>query len=287
VSKILSLRLKNVLHKVTDGRQSAFLEGRGLMDNILVANEVLEEVKRKKTRCVFFKVDYEKAYDSVIWDFIYYMLDRLDLCGKWIEWVRACLESSSVSMLINRSLTQEFKPKKGLRQGDPLTPFLFLIVAEELVKAIRKAVEKDMLESLEIGDKSTKVSMLQYVDDTLFFCKVKVQSVFVIKVILKCFELASGLKVNFEKSSIGGVGGDLQTVQRCASILNCALMETLFKYLGMLVGGCHKRSKFWEEVVERVRNRLGRWKGRYISMAERLCMIKSILSSLPMFYMSL
>jgi len=68
---------------------------------------------------------------------------------------------------------------------------------------------------------------------------------FVIKVILNCFELTFGLKVNFEKSNIGGVGGDLQTVQRCSSILNCALMETPFKYLGMLVRGCHKRSKFW------------------------------------------
>jgi len=165
-----------------------------------------------------------------------------------------------------------------------MTPFIFLIVEEGLVEVVRKAVEKDMLESLEIGGKLIKVNMLEYADDTLFFCKAKVQSVFVI---LNCFELAFGLKVNFEKNSIGGVGGDLQTVQCCASILNCALMETPFKYLGMLVGGCHKRSKFWKEVVERVRNKLGRWKGKYISMHGRLCLIKSVLPSLPLFYMSL
>jgi len=137
------------------------------MDNVLVANEVLEEMKRRKTIYVFFKVDYEKAYDLVIWDFICYMIDRLGFRGKWIRWVRACLESSSMLVLVNGSPTQDFKPRKGLRQGDPLAPFLFLIVAEGLVGVVRKAIEK--LESLEIRDRSVKVNMLQYADDKVCF----------------------------------------------------------------------------------------------------------------------
>ena len=137
VSKILSSRLKMVLDKVIDLRQSAFLEGRGLLDSVLVANETLEEVKRKKKEYVVFKVDYEKAYDYVSWEFIYYMLGRLGFCGKWTEWIKNCLESSSISVLVNESPTTEFKPKKGLRQGDPLTPFLFLIVAEGLAGVVR------------------------------------------------------------------------------------------------------------------------------------------------------
>jgi len=91
ISKILSSRLKRVLNKVIDPRQSAFLEGRGLLDSVLVANETLEEVKRKKKECVVFKVDYEKTYDSVSWEFIYYMLGRLGFCGKWIEWIKNLL----------------------------------------------------------------------------------------------------------------------------------------------------------------------------------------------------
>jgi len=73
------------------------------------------------------------------------MIERLGICGKWIGWIRACLESSSVSVLVNGSPTQEFKPRIGLRQGDPLAPFLFLIVAEGLVGVVRKAVENDLL----------------------------------------------------------------------------------------------------------------------------------------------
>ena len=206
ISKILSSRLKRVLNKVIDPRKSAFLEGRGLLDSVLVANETLEEVKRKKKECVVFKVDYEKAYDSVSWEFIYYMLGRLGFDGKWIEWIKNCLESSSLSVLVNGSPTTEFKPMKSLRQGDPLAPFLFLIVAEGLAGVVRQAEEKKLVESIEVREKQVKVSMLQYADDTLFFCKALIQSVLTLKVILKCFELAFVLKVNYSKSKVCGMG---------------------------------------------------------------------------------
>ena len=125
ISKVLSLRMKKVIGKVIDVRQSTFIEGRGLLDSVLIANEVLEEYKRKRKCCIFFKVDYEKAYDSVKWDFIYYMLRRLGFCDRWIRWIKGCLESASVSVLVNGSSTREFFPKKGLRQGDPLALFSF------------------------------------------------------------------------------------------------------------------------------------------------------------------
>jgi len=81
------------------------------------------------------------------------MMHMLDFYGKWIEWIRACLESSSISVLVNGNPTQEFKPRKGLRQGNPLAPFLFLIVVEGLAGLVRKAEEKKLLESLTVDDK--------------------------------------------------------------------------------------------------------------------------------------
>jgi len=287
ISKILSLRLKRVLNKVIDPRQSAFLEGRGLLDSVLVANETLEEVKRKKEECVVFKVDYEKAYDSVSWEYIYYMLGRLGFCGKWIDWIKKCLESSSISVLVNGSPTTEFKPMKGLRQGDPLAPFLFLIAAEGLARVVRQAEEKKLVESIEVGEKQVKVSMLQYADDTLFFCKASIQSVLTLRAILKCFELASGLKVNYSKSKVGGVGLNMNQTMIFASILKCDIMKAPFSYLGVLVGGNHKRCVFWEGVLNKLRNRLSAWKGKSLSLAGKLCLIKSVLTSLPLFYVSL
>ena len=160
ISKALSQRLKKVIGKVIDVRKSAFLQGRGLLDGVLVANEVLDEIKRRKKSCVFFKADFEKAYASVRWEFIYYMLERLGFCGKWIRWIKGCLESASVSVLVNGSSSKEFFPKKGLRQGDPLAPFLFFIAAEGLAGVSRMATERKMIDSLEIGREKVKVNML-------------------------------------------------------------------------------------------------------------------------------
>jgi len=206
ISKALSLRLKKVISKVIDARQSAFLQGRGLLDSVFVANEVLEEVKGRKKSCIVFKADFEKAYDSVRWEFLYYMLERVDFCGKWISWIKGCLESASVSVLVNGSPSKEFFPKKGLRQGDLSAPFLFLITTEGLAGVIKMATERKMIDSLEVGSEKVKVNMLQYADDTIFFCAANVKSIFNIKATLNCFELAFGLKVNFMKSKVGGLG---------------------------------------------------------------------------------
>jgi len=128
------------------------------------------------------------------------MLGRLGFFDKWIVWIKSCLESVSVSIFVSLM--------KGLRQGDPIAQFLFLIVSEGLAGVSRNADELDAIESLEIGNKKIKVNMLQYSNDTLFFCHANSKSIFNIKAMLNCFELASDLKVNFLKNSIGGVGVD-------------------------------------------------------------------------------
>jgi len=136
------------------------------MDSVLVVREVLEEAKRTKKSCIFFKVDYEKTCESVKWDFIYYMLGRLGFYDKWILWIKSYLESALVSVFVNESPTKEFSLLKGLRQGDP---FLFLIVVKGLVGVSRNSAELGMVDSLEIESKKVRVNMLQYADDILFF----------------------------------------------------------------------------------------------------------------------
>jgi len=127
-----------------------------------------------------------------------------------------------------------------LRQGDLLVPFFFLIAAEGLAGVSRTAFEKDLIETLEIGNKSVKVNMFQYIGDTLFFCKAKIKSVFNIKVMLNGFELTFGLKVNFSRSSLGRIGVEQTEILHFATILNCEVMRIPFKYLGMSVGGVIK-----------------------------------------------
>jgi len=286
ISKILANRLKTVLPKIIDNTQSAFIKGRGLLDSILVANEIVEEYRQKKKRLAIVKVDYEKAYDSVNWDFLYHMMERMGFCDRWISWVKECLGSSSVSVLVNGSPTNEFTPTRGLRQGDPMAPFLFLIVAEGLAGLVRQAVKKDLYSGIKVGSNETNVGLLQFADDTLFLCEAKAQNARTLKAILRSFELALGLRVNFSKTKVGGLGLDASMLKVFSNTLNCKHMDIPFVYLGMPIGGNPRLKQFWQPMIENVSSRLANWKGKLISMAGRVCLIKSVLSALPLYYMS-
>jgi len=172
------------------------------------------------------------------------MMGRLWFCGKWIQWIKACLESATVSVLVNGSPTKEFKPTRGLRQGDLMTPFLFLIVAQGLAGLVNQATRKNLLSGIKVGDKKVEVNLLQFADDTLFVCEPNMQNIKCIKAILGCFELSSGLKVNFYKSKIGAIGVDRYEVKMYSDILHCSLMDIPFTYLGLPIGGNPSRCSF-------------------------------------------
>jgi len=212
--------MKKVLPNIIDASQSAFITGRGLLDNVLVANEVVEEIKRRKRSRVIVKVDFEKAYDFVSWEFLYYMMSRVGFYNKWIMWMKGYLESSTISVLENGSPTQEFKPTRGLRQVDPLAPFLFLIVAEGLAGLVRNSITKQVYKGLKVGKNNVGVNLLQFADDTLFVCEANLQNIMAIKSILRCFEIGLGLKVNFHKSKIGDLVVDKNVIQRYSKVLN-------------------------------------------------------------------
>ena len=179
-----------MLPTVIDECQSTFLKDRGILDIVLTANEVLEDLRRRRMSGLCLKVDFEKAYDSVRWEFLYDMLHRIGFHSKWIMWIKGCLVSATVSMLVNWCPTEEFYPSRGLRQGDLVAPFLFIVVAEGLGGLVRQAVKANLYSNLNIGRKEVELCMLQFADDTLFLCQDAYSNVFTLKAILRRFELA-------------------------------------------------------------------------------------------------
>ena len=131
------------------------------------------------------------------------------------------------------------------------------------------------------------LSILQFADDTVFFCEDSYTNVVTLKFILRGYELASGLKINFHKSKLTGINVQRSNLDCYTKTLNCNQMGISFKYLGLEVGGNPRKKKFWEPVLNKLKTRLNIWKRRFLSMAGRICLIKSILTSVPLYYLSL
>jgi hypothetical protein len=286
VAKVLAARLGKVMDSLINSTQSAFIKGRNLVDGVVVVNEVLDLAKKTGKDCMVFKVDFEKAYDSVDWGFLEYMLRRFGFCDKWVEWMRACVFAGSMSVLVNGSPTREIDIHRGLKQGDPLAPFLFLLVAEGLGGAMRKAVEVNLFKGFVVGRGGVMVSHLQYADDTLCIGEASVENLWTLKAILRGFELVSGIKINFWKSCLLGVNVSDEFLERGCSFLNCKRGVVPFKYLGLPVGANPKRIVTWEPLLDQIKRRLNSWGNKFISLGGRIVLLNSVLNSIPIFFVS-
>ena len=130
------------------------------MDVALIANEVVDEKKRSGEEGVVFKIDFEKAYDHVDWGFLDHVVERKGFNLKWRSWIRGYLSSSSFAILVNGNAKGWVKASRGLRQGDPLSPFLFTLVADVLSRLMIKAEEIGLTEGFFVGRDKTRVFFL-------------------------------------------------------------------------------------------------------------------------------
>jgi hypothetical protein len=252
----------------------------------MVVNEVVDMARKSGKECLILKVDFEKAYDSVDWNFLDYMLRRFGFSDQWRSWIRACIFSGSMSILVNGSPTEEINIQCGLKQGDPLAPFLFLLVAEGLGGLIRRAVESSRLNGFQVGRNGVVISHLQYADDTLCLGEATVGNLWTLKAILRGFEMVSGLKVNFLKSSILGVNVSADFMRLASVFLDSRIGSVPFKYLGLPVGANIRRASTWDPLVNSLRKRLDGWANRHVSLGGRITLLNSVLNAIPIFYLS-
>jgi hypothetical protein len=289
LSKVLANRVKTVLELLISDSQNAFVGGRQTLDSVLIANECLDSRLKSSTPGILCKLDIEKAYDHVNWDCLLYLLARMGFGQRWCQWIKTCVSTVQFSVLVNGSPEGFFGNSRGLRQGNPLSPLLFLLIMEVLSKMFRKSKEVGLIQGFKVGvlgGSEVRISHLLFADDTIVFCDAVLEQVMQIRKVLSCFEAVTGLKVNLSKREMVPVGV-LDSMTSLANILCCHVGALPMLYLGMPLGTPYKSSSVWHSVLEKIERRLASWQTLYLSKGGCLTLLKSTLSSLPTYFLSL
>jgi len=205
IAKFLANQLKLILHKYISDNQLAFVPDKTILDNTMVAIEVIHFMKTKtrgQDKYVALKLDISKAYDIMDWEYLKEVMIKMGFNQKWIQWMVMSIEFVDYSVLVNGEHVGPVIPGRGLRQGDPLSLYLFIICAESLSSLIRDAEERQVISGTSICHGAPPVSHLLFADDCFLFFKAKDSQAHVMKNILNIYEAASGQAISLPKSRI-------------------------------------------------------------------------------------
>jgi hypothetical protein len=244
--------------------QTTFLPGRNILEGVVVLHETLHEMRRKKKKRIIMKLDFEKAYDKVVWRFLIEVLERKKFPVKWIEWVQQAV-TEGVGINLNGEPGNFFRTFKGLRQGDPLSPLLFNLVADALATLMEKAKDVGLIKGLVPELVKGGLTHLQYADDTMICLETNEESIVNTKFILYCFENMSGMKINYHKSEVTVLGVSNKGSARIAKLFNCREGSLPMKYLDVLVSNMKLYGADLIYVGVKVDKRLPAWQGLHLS----------------------
>ncbi|GKD97373.1 RNA-directed DNA polymerase, eukaryota, reverse transcriptase zinc-binding domain protein, partial [Tanacetum coccineum] len=246
IAKLLADSLVKVVDSIVSPEQSAFIKGRQITDGALM----------NYSDCMF---------------------EYMGFGDTWRKWIRGCLVSTRASVLLNGSPTKEFQLHSGLRQGDPLYPFLFILAIEGLHILIEDAVQYSRFKGVQVRSSSIIMSHLFYADDSIFMGEWDRDNVECLIRILNIFYLASRLQLNLQKSKLyrlGVVENDVQDLARCTGY---GADSIPFMYLRLLVGERMYRANSWTPLMAKFKKRLANWKSKLMSISGRLTLVKSVL----------
>ena len=264
------------------------MPGRKGIDNVLVAQELFYALDRKKGKegYMAIKVDLEKAYDRLEWCFIHKVLQAYHFPQNIIKVIMSCVNSTKISILFSGGALEAFNPSRGLRQGDPISPYLFILCMEYLGHLIDKKCMEGVWKPLKAFRENIGISHLFFTDDLIIFAKVDEDSCEAISEVLDEFCEESGQKVSMEKSRIY-FSPNVQAERRSGICSRLGIQATanIGNYLGFPInhkGVPRNRLNF---IVERVMSKLAGWKARFLSFAGRFVLVKSVMLSIPNYVM--
>jgi len=289
LSKVLANRLKTVLPEVISCYQSAFLQGRLITDNFIAAYETLHSMQSRmwsKMGFMGIKLDMSKAYDRVEWDFLEAAMGKLGFVDRWINLVMTCVRTVTYKVIVNGNPVGLIKPSRGIRQGDSISSYLFILCAEALSNLLIKAEKRCVIIGVPTSPRGPRLSHLFFADDSLLFCKANSVEWRRLLRILGIYEAGSGQKLNLNKTSI--FFSRNTSVERRQEILQqSGLQETqrLDTYLGLPSFVGKSRKQAFCNILGRVSKKLGNWKVKFLSQAGKEVLLKAVVQAIPTYSM--
>jgi hypothetical protein len=257
ISKIIACRLRPILSKVIGDEQFGFLQNRQIHDAVAIAQESLHSVKKKKLKVAFLKLDLSKAYDRVNWTFLRLVLIQMGMNLKMVNWIMGFLNSASFAVLINGAPSRFFRASRGLRQGCPLSPFLFLIIVDALSRLIKESRSEGLLRGLKVTA-SEMVSHLLFIDD--IWCSIygSLRDISSLKKTLDLYCKATCMWINLEKSCLltNQCSGVEVTSFLCILPVQYKSMDEGVKYLGFHLNPDKYKKTDWAWLIRKVESRI-------------------------------
>ena len=285
----MSKRLKFFLPTLISETQSAFVAKRLITDNILVAQEVFHALRTNpscKAKFVAIKTDMSKAYDRVEWSFLEALMCKLGFCDRWISWIHICISSVSYNVLINGEPKGNITPSRAIRQGDPHSLFLFIILNEALISQINGAEREGRITGLKVARDSPPISHLLFADDSLFFCKADTNQCRELMRIIEDYGKASGQQLNVAKSSVffgSKISAELKN--KIKGALGISRDGGMGMYLGLAEKKCGSNKQAFAFIQERLIKHLNSWSAKLLSKGGKEVLIKSVAQALPSYVM--
>nr|KYP72147.1 LINE-1 reverse transcriptase isogeny [Cajanus cajan] len=288
LTKAIAFRLRNIMVDLVGPNQCNFVPNRHTSDNIIITQEVIHSMSYKtgKKGWMAIKIDLEKAYDRLNWTFIKETLTMIGIPLNLVELIWHCISSSSMQVLWNGETLPEFKPTRGIRQGDPLSPYIFVLCMERLFHLIEVAVCQELWKPIKQSKKGPAISHLAFADNLILFAEASLDQAEIIKSCLDSFCLSSGMKVSEENTRVffsKNVGWNVKS--EISSSLGFQRTDNLGKYLGVQLHHTRVSRNSFQSVMNSINRRISSWKAKTLSFAGRLTLTKSVLAALPSYTM--
>eukprot|EP00253_Pinus_taeda_P016264 PITA_16264 len=287
ISKVIANRLKTILPGIISEEQSGYVEGRQILDNILLAQEMIHSLHSRKEVGMLMQLDLSKAYDKFSWRYLEAILGAFGFCRTWIKWILALIKSPRYSILVNGAPYVPFTPSQGIRQGDPLSPFLFVILMEGLSRTIAKKKAEGAIKFLQLIRSLPATTHQQFVNDTMLHGTPTVKEAVAYRAILDLFSHASGMEINFSKSAIFFFYTHLAVQTHLSQLLGFRIGSLPSRYLAAPLTLKPWQKIHWEKVLANLKKKCSHWTNRALNLAGRLILTKAILQAIPQYLLSM